>query len=653
MAKIFISYSRQDIYPLKDLVNSLREHYGADILWYDKEGLSGGDDWWARIISEIEQCHLFIFLVSIDSLKSKYCIEEFEKAMSSECFILPIHVRPTKLPYPEDVKAKVRTHLSVTQHVDISSGIDSEIEEELFESIDNLLKKYEATQEEIPSRGYEIIKQIAIGGYSHIYLATQNLLNRKVAIKVILPAYERQSSFMQRFQQEAELVARLEHPHIVPLYDYWHDRSGAYLVMRYIPGSHLASKLEKEGAMPPEKAVQLLNQISGALALAHRKCIVHQDINPTSILFDEDDNAYLTEFGIAHDIERGINLSVEENNTMYGSPKYISPEQVRKKATTPQSDIYSLGILMWEVLTGKPPFDHENILQLLQMHVQSELPPLQEVNPDLPEQLNLPLRRATHKDIEQRYKNVSDFARDFKALVTVMYNDLTDTNPASQLIKRDDDSTDLSKVINPYKGLNSFRESDADYFLGRSALTKRLMKAMTDTSPAGRFLAVVGPSGSGKSSVVRAVLIPALRRGEIMGLPTQYISSMVPGVNPMRSLEGAVLKIGVKASIEMMETISKDEYDLNAVLHEALPKNGEMLLLIDQFEEIFTLVDDGQKRLTFLKMIYNALMAENSRLRVVVTMRANFLDRTLQYPGWNDLFQNRVVSVPVMTDNEL
>ncbi|MEO0597873.1 MAG: serine/threonine-protein kinase, partial [Chloroflexota bacterium] len=502
-------------------------------------------------------------------------------------------------------------------------------------------------------RGYEIQRQLAAGGFSEVYVARQEMVNREVAIKVILPVHSNTAEFIRRFQYEAELIARLEHPHIVPLYDYWRDPQGAYLVMRYIRGGNLANKLTTDGAMPPKQAAQLLTQIASALAVAHRNRVVHQDIKPMNIMLDEDGNAYLTDFGIARDIEGNVNLAEDESNTMHGSPKYISPEHLRRRDVTPRSDIYSLGILMWEVLTGKPPFEHDDILKLLQMHVRNDLPLLEEFDPALPEQLNFPLRQATLKDPMQRYEHVMDFARDFNAIVTALDSDSTGTIPIPQLSDEDVEPTGPIEVINPYKGLSAFKESDAENFFGRSELIKRLMKAMTDTSAAGRFLAVVGPSGSGKSSVVRAGLIPALRRGEIMGLPTQYISSMIPGANPMRSLEGAILKVALKADVKLIETISKDEYDLNAVLQSSLPEDGEMLLVIDQFEEIFTLVADEGRRRTFLNMIYDALMTEDSRLRVIVTMRADFFDRPLQYSGWGSLFQDRLEPVPVMNDDEL
>ncbi len=500
-------------------------------------------------------------------------------------------------------------------------------------------------------KSYTIVKQIGTGGFGEVYVAKQAVINRDVAVKVILPDFANRPDFIQRFQYEAELVAKLEHPHIVPLYDYWRDPDGAFLVMRYIKSGNLADKLITDGALDIASASKLLDQVAGALNTAHRNKIIHQDIKPANILLDDDGNAYLTDFGIARDIEGNINLAEDESNTLHGSPKYISPEHLRRREITARSDIYSLGILMYEVLTGHPPFEHEDMLQLLQMHVRRDLPPLQDKNPSLPDLLNYPLQQATLKDPLARYENAIQFAQDFQIAVANLNPERTEPIPFSS--GEVAEVTGAIDVRNPYKGLKAFHESDADDFYGRDSLVQSLKKRMTDKGQFGRFLAVVGASGSGKSSVVRAGLIPAIRNDEIMGLPKLYISTMIPGTDPMRGLEGAILKVASRATMQLMDTISHDDYDLTEVLKSALPENGEMLLLIDQFEELFTLVTDEQKRYNFLQMVYTALTADDSRLRIIVTLRADFLDRPLQYANWGELFRERMELVPAMSQAEL
>lgn len=500
-------------------------------------------------------------------------------------------------------------------------------------------------------KGYKILRQIGTGGFGEVYVAKQDVINREVAIKVILPVHANEEDFIQRFQQEAELVARLEHPHIVPLYDYWRDPQGAYLVMRYIKGGNLADYLITDGPMDMTTAARLLEQIAGALYVAHRNKVVHQDIKPANILLDDDGNAYLTDFGIARDIESNINLAEDASNTMHGSPKYISPEHLQRKEITHRSDIYSLGLLMYELLTGSPPFVHDEMLKLLQMHVRTDLPPLQNHQPNLPAELNQPLYQATVKNPLSRYDNVLQFARDFQAVVSNQMG--AKTSPIALPIDWEVEDTGIIDTVNPYKGLQAFQEADAKNFYGRTVLVDSLKERMAADGVEGRFLAVVGPSGSGKSSVVRAGLLPAIRKNDIPNLPMQYITTMTPSADPMRSLEGAILKIARRATVSMMETLSQDHYDLHEVLQDALADDGEMLLVIDQFEEVFTLTTDEAKRRSFLNLVHHALMRDDSRMRLIITLRADFLDRPLNYDGWGELLRARTELVPPMNSTDL
>jgi WD40 repeat protein/serine/threonine protein kinase len=499
---------------------------------------------------------------------------------------------------------------------------------------------------------YTILKQIGTGGFGEVYLARQEVINRDVAMKVILPTHANQPEFIQRFQQEAEIIAKLENPHIVPLYDYWRDPDGAYLVMRYIRGGNLADKLTTDGAFNMEQAAKLLEQIAEALYIAHRNRVIHQDIKPANILLDDDGNAYLTDFGIARDLEGNVNLAEDDSKTMHGSPKYISPEHLRRKEITYRSDIYSLGLLMYEVLTGSPPYEGTQLLELLQHHVRSPMPTLQEKAPYLPAELNQPIMQASLKDPLARYDNVLKFAQDFRQAVNNIVSPGLHTGVFVPLKPYEVETTGRLDLYKPYKGLAAFQESDTHEFYGRSSLISALIKRMVDKGEYSRFLAVIGSSGSGKSSVVRAGLIPALRKGEIVGFP-QYISTMSPGANPMRNLEGAILKVAKSFPAELMNSLQKGEYELNKMLELALPKDGELLLFIDQFEEVFTLVTNEDERRRFLNLIHTALVAENSKLRVIVAMRADFLDRPLSYVAWGDMIRERSELVPPLKPAEL
>ncbi len=502
-------------------------------------------------------------------------------------------------------------------------------------------------------KSYEVQQRIGAGGFGAVFLAIQPSVGREVAIKVILPEHANHPEFIKRFETEAQLVARLEHPHIVPLYDYWRDPDGAYLVMRYLPGGNLADYVLQTGPLELQETAHMLEQIADGLHVAHRKGIVHQDIKPANLLLDDDNNIYLTDFGIARDLDRDINLAEDPDDILHGSPTYISPEHLRRDEITARSDIYSLGILIYEVMTGTAPFKGE-MKDLLKKHLQTELPRLQEQRPKLPEGLNDVLRQATLKNPAERYASVLDFAQDFRAVVErYLQADSAHAGGIRATQRIMQAGVDLPDVYNPYKGLRAFQEADAADFYGRDDLTKTLLKRLIEKHPYSRFLAVVGPSGSGKSSVVRAGLLPKIRNDALMGMPEQYIVSMTPGNQPMRKLEGAVLQVAQTMTDKLLNALHRDDFDLHTMLLQSLPKTGDMLLVIDQFEELFTLVENESLRQHVLTTLYRAVTADDSRLRLVVTLRADFYHKPLAHPRWGKLFQERNEVVLPMSPDDL
>ena len=204
-------------------------------------------------------------------------------------------------------------------------------------------------------KGYELKERIGAGGFGAVYRAFQTTIGREVAIKIILPDFANHPDFIRRFETEAQFVARLEHPHIVPLYDYWRDPEGAFLVMRWLRGGSLRDALQ-EGPFELQQAALILDQVTSALALAHRNNVIHRDLKPANILLDEDGNAYLSDFGIAKDV--ASDGKPNQLDVMVGSPDYLSPEQARSEPVTPQTDIYSLGVMFYEILTGQHPFQN-------------------------------------------------------------------------------------------------------------------------------------------------------------------------------------------------------------------------------------------------------------------------------------------------------
>ena len=204
-------------------------------------------------------------------------------------------------------------------------------------------------------RGYALSERLGIGGFGAVYRATQSSIRREVAVKIILPRYANHPDFIRRFDAEAQFVARLEHPYIVPLYDYWREPNSACLVMRYMRGGSLAAAL-RDGPLAPGVVLQVLEQVGAALATAHRAGVVHRDLKPANLLRDAEGNAYLADFGIAKDLGAADTEGATQAGAIVGSPDYLSPEQISDEPITPRTDIYSLGVMLYELLTGAKPF---------------------------------------------------------------------------------------------------------------------------------------------------------------------------------------------------------------------------------------------------------------------------------------------------------
>ena len=263
-------------------------------------------------------------------------------------------------------------------------------------------------------KGYELLDRIGAGGFGAVYRARQTTVEREVAVKFILPAYANDLDFIRRFESEANLVARLEHPHIAPLYDFWRDPGGAYLVMRFLRGGSVHQSLQ-DGPYELNAASQLLDQIASALDFAHRQNVIHRDIKPSNILLDEDGNAYLADFGIAQDLA-GINKNKAVLETIAGSLDYMAPEQAHGEAITPRSDIYSLGITLYEMLAGDHPFKNGSSIERFYKHINDPVPEINTLPGDTQDSVNEIIQKATAKNPKRRYQDALDMAAAFRAL---------------------------------------------------------------------------------------------------------------------------------------------------------------------------------------------------------------------------------------------
>ncbi|MHB8629105.1 MAG: nSTAND1 domain-containing NTPase [Aggregatilineales bacterium] len=511
-------------------------------------------------------------------------------------------------------------------------------------------------------RGYELHERIGAGGFGEVYRAYQADVAREVAIKVIAPQYVNRPEFIRRFEVEAHLVARLEHIHIVPLYDYWREPAGAYLVMRWLPGN--LRNVLKEGVPPLNNTATWLDQITSGLTIAHRHNVIHCDLKPDNILLDDEGNAFLADFGIA----KVLTDSDDPERDIIGSPDYLSPEQIRLEKLTPQTDIYSLGVMLYELLVGIPPFVGCPPDQLPLKHLYEILPALSLSRPDLPTALNSVVQRATQKDPAARYPDVAALSLEFRTAVGSAVEQQAPTNASpltsrSTIIVRTEaksvttsiDVTTPGFKINPYMGLRAFNESDAHQFFGRTELTRRMVSRLAHSKT--RLLAVVGPSGSGKTSVVMAGLIPALRQGEIPGSNEWFEIELTPNAKPIEKLEAALLSVAVTLPPDMAEQLVADRFGLVNVVKQILPDTGDkertLLIVIDQFEEVFTQIETEAEITQFLELIHAAVTTPDSPVYVILTLRADFYDRPLLYPEFGELMRIHTEIVLPLTTAEL
>lgn len=258
---------------------------------------------------------------------------------------------------------------------------------------------------------YKIQSLIGTGGMAAVYLATDLILDRLVAIKVLRLDFRQNDDAMRRFRREALSATQLTHPNIVGVYDVGQSQEMNYIVMEYVEGTDLKDYVRQRGALHPIEAVRIMMQIVSAIAAAHQNRIIHRDIKPQNILIDREGNVKITDFGIAVALS---DTSLTQTNTLLGSVHYLSPEQARGGMATIQTDIYALGIVLYELLTGRVPFDGESAVSIALKHFQEPLPSVMNPSVMIPQSLENIVLKATAKDPMNRYRSCYEMFQDLK-----------------------------------------------------------------------------------------------------------------------------------------------------------------------------------------------------------------------------------------------
>src|SRR5579859_883863 len=266
-----------------------------------------------------------------------------------------------------------------------------------------------AAQETLLNGRYRLISQQGSGGMAVIYKAQDLALGRTVAVKVLRPSLTGDPTFLERFRQEARNVANLAHPNIVTLYDVGQDGNTYYMVMEYIEGKDLKKLIRESAPFSVERALHIAIQICAGIGYAHRAGLVHADVKPQNVLVTEDDHVKVTDFGIAQALSK--TQTQEKQSVVWGSPHYFAPEQASGEPPSPASDVYAIGIVLFEMLTGKLPYSGNDHQELALAHIREQIPHVMEFNPNVPVHLDRIIYKVMSKEPANRYRTADQLGR--------------------------------------------------------------------------------------------------------------------------------------------------------------------------------------------------------------------------------------------------
>ena len=333
-------------------------------------------------------------------------------------------------------------------------------------------------QGKILSGRYELLEKIGCGGMAVVYKAKCHLLKRYVAVKVLRPELMENEEFVTRFKQESQSAASLSHSNIVNIYDVGQEEDFHYIVMEYVCGHTLKEYIQERGRLDPEEAVRICMQICSALSLAHRKQIIHRDIKPQNILIDDEGHVKVADFGIARAVTTATVTLAGAN--VIGSVHYFSPEQARGGYVDKKSDLYSLGIVLYEMVTGVVPFEADSAISVALMHLQEAVPPVDSLHPDIPKSIQYILEKALQKDADKRYSDAIAMLKDLRQAIA---------HPDGAYIQRSDPAPgDATQVVRP---IRSEEKQEQEYRADRTEKKQRRFNPVLVTAAFGLFIVLL------------------------------------------------------------------------------------------------------------------------------------------------------------------
>lgn len=357
---------------------------------------------------------------------------------------------------------------------------------------------------------YQIIKSIGEGGMANVYLAYDTILDRNVAVKVLRGDLSTDEKFVRRFQREALSASSLSHPNIVEVYDVGEDNGQYYIVMEYIDGKHLKELLKKRGKLTVSEVIDIMLQITDGMSVAHDSYIIHRDIKPQNIMIQENGVVKITDFGIAMAMNA---TQLTQTNSVMGSVHYLPPEQANGKGSTLQSDIYSMGIVMYELLTGRLPYKGDNAVEIALKHLKEPLPNIKEDLPDLPESIANIIKKATAKNPKNRYTDAREMNAD---LLTCLDESRKNEQPIKlEYPENVSEDTKSAKLLNSLKKEEKKIETEE----GDEPLAKQITQ--NDLKKQNKLLIVLASIFTGLVVIITTgvLLIPALTTQKEISIP--------------------------------------------------------------------------------------------------------------------------------------
>ena len=453
---------------------------------------------------------------------------------------------------------------------------------------------------------YQIIKSIGEGGMANVYLAYDTILDRNVAVKVLRGDLATDEKFVRRFQREALSASSLSNPNIVEVYDVGEDNGEYYIVMEYVEGKHLKNLLKKRGKLTVPEVVDIVLQITNGLSVAHDSYIIHRDIKPQNILILDNGLIKITDFGIAVAMNA---TQLTQTNSVMGSVHYLPPEQASGKGATLQSDIYSIGILMYELLTGKLPFKGDNAVEIALKHLKEPMPSIRDEIPDIPQSVENIILKATAKNPKNRYADAREMHEDLKTCL--------DESRANELKitfkypEHDYDDTKLLKTVKEKEKTEKKSEVKKESKDGEDTIAKRVNKS--ESKSQNKIIIILASIFVGLVVIITTifVLIPYITSSRQEAVPDVSGYTVSEAINALQDL-GFVVADDQRS--EASETVAEGLVTRTSPAAGSIRKEGTEIILYVSLGDVTVEIED------YTGENYNEVKGRLEALNLVVYM---------------------------------